>query len=527
MRVSRFPTSAPIGVALALGLVAAATTAVTVQSVSPATAAPGSPGTPSAPEVLVAEDFQQGRTPGQVSTLPAYRGGVYTADPAWLDTSSGNGLLLDGTSSDADLVTAGFTAAPTAAGPTTQGGRLRQLAIALGVLNGTPDPADNVAVTAYSNSAPGAGKVEWATVNPLSLNADGRFLTVSANVAVVNCVVAANDPLLKFYLVDGTTERAVNDVALNPCPPAGGTDDATATTLRGGNAVLFDGDQVGVLMRNEQGSGSGNDHAYDDITVLDVTPQLDKEFVAPRGPLYPGTPIDLVFTVTNTSELGEKVGWELTDSLSRDLAVAGTPSTDCAAATIDAVPGASRIAVTGGTIGEGVASCTITVPVTADGTGTFRNSASNIASRGLRSPGATSVTFVAPPVPADPSLRLVKKADRTRITAVGQVVRYRFRITNDGNVPVRQVGVSEISFSGRGTLSTPRCPRQQARVLKPGDSVVCTARYRVVAADLRTRTLRNTARATGIAQGGTFLRSPSSVAAVPVRPLPTPPNTGA
>ena len=39
------------------------------------------------------------------------------------------------------------------------------------------------------------------------------------------------------------------------------------------SSVLFTGDEVGIRIRNAAGSGIGNDHAFDDIRVLDVTPQ--------------------------------------------------------------------------------------------------------------------------------------------------------------------------------------------------------------------------------------------------------------
>ncbi|RNL60371.1 hypothetical protein EFK50_18675 [Nocardioides marmoriginsengisoli] len=368
--------------------------------VSSATAAPGNPGTPSAPTVVFSEGFGTGLASGELSKLADYAGGKYTADPAWLSAAAGNGLVIDGTTTDADQVTAGYTAA-TGAGVTspTKGGELRELATILGALNGTSPDTANHAVTAYTDANPGANLVEFQTKNLLPLNADGRFLTISANVAVSNCV-RASAPLLKFYLVDAGTENVVNNTALNPCTGAP-SDAPRAVTLTGGNAVLFDADQVGIALRNENGSGGGNDHAYDDVKVLDVTPQLDKDFVA-TGDEQPGDPVDLVFTVTNTSELGGKSGWSFTDKLSPGLEVAGDATSTCAAGDVTAVVGATSIKVENGDLASGEASCTITVPVTADAEGTYKNGPENITSRGLDKPAVTEVVFTAPATPGSP-----------------------------------------------------------------------------------------------------------------------------
>ena len=485
-----------------------------------ATATPGHPGTPAAPVVLVHESFGTGEAAGDVTPLASYDSGAYTADAPWLDASAGNGLVIDGTSTDADLVTAGFGAATTA-GTTepTQGGELRALATAIGSLNGTSPAAANHAVTAYTNNNPGANLIEFETATPLNLPANGRFLTVSANVGVENCVVASA-PLLKFYLVDAGVENAVNSTALNPCAGAA-SDAARAVTLTGGNATLFTGNQVGIELKNENGSGSGNDHAYDDVRVLDVTPQLDKNFETSGKVLHPGDVANLVFTVTNTSELGEKTGWSFTDKLASGLKVAGAATTDCAAGTITASSGATSIKVTAGSLSAGAASCSITVPVTSSKTGTFTNSASNISSVGLDAPGATKVAYVAAP---HPSLKLVKSATPKRVSHKGQVVRYRFKVTNNGNVVINKVHIVEGSFSGTGHLSRPKCPKT---TLRPGQSEVCTAKYKVTKKDLKHKRIRNTARAAGVDPSGRAVQSKPSKAVVHVVHLPKAPNTGA
>ncbi len=368
----------------------AASVALVATATGVAVAAPGSPGVPSDPDVLLHETFGTGLASGELALLEDYGTQNYSADAAWLDVAAGNGLIVDGTTSDADLTAAGYTNADGQA-------NLRALATKIGEINGSSPASSNHAVTAYTDANPGANKIEFRTVDPLDLNADGRFLTVAANVGVVNCARGAAQPALVFYLDDDGEETRVNPTALTPCAD-GSTDAAQATELLGGRAALFTGDDVGIVIRNEQGSGGGNDHAYDDVRVLDVTPQLDKAFVDEGEKLKVGETTDLVLTVTNTSELGEKSGWSFTDSLPKSLRVAGEATTTCAAADITAEEGDKEIVVENGSLAQGAASCDITVPVTSKKGGVFKNSAANIDSVGLNDPGATEVSFVAPAV---------------------------------------------------------------------------------------------------------------------------------
>jgi uncharacterized repeat protein (TIGR01451 family) len=388
----------PLSSRLGAGLATLAVTACASAALAPAAqAAPGNPGTPSDPSVVFREGFENALNDGQLVGLRNYvptadKGTTYTADPFWLEAAAGNGLVIDGTTSDGTFAAATYTNADGAAD-------LRELATTLGRLNGSAVPAANHVVSAYTDANGPDGAVEFRTVDPVDLEADGRFLTISANVAAVNCVRAAA-PQLVFLLDDGGTESAVNPTPLNPCVGAP-SDAAYSTTIRGGNAVLFDGDEVGIVLRNAAGTGGGNDHAFDDLRVLDVTPQLDKQF-QDEGPLAPGDVTDLVLTVTNTSELGVKTGWEFTDALPEGLAVAGDAVSTCAAADITAAEGDEEIVVEDGSLAAGAASCSITVPVTSDRGGVFENSADNITSRGLDAPGATQVEYVAAEDPADP-----------------------------------------------------------------------------------------------------------------------------
>ncbi|WP_418515424.1 hypothetical protein ACNUCX_11200 [Curtobacterium flaccumfaciens pv. flaccumfaciens] len=112
-----------------------------------------------------------------------------------------------------------------------------------------------------------------------------------------------------------------------------------------------------------------------------------------------------------------------------------------------------------------------------------------------------------------PALALVKTSDTAKITTVGQVVTYSFKITNTGNVTEKNVTAKEGKFTGSGKLSKPTCPAA-AFSLAPGASVTCTATYHVTAADLASGTLSNTATATGTDPSGDPTGSDPSTANV-------------
>jgi hypothetical protein len=104
---------------------------------------------------------------------------------------------------------------------------------------------------------------------------------------------------------------------------------------------------------------------------------------------------------------------------------------------------------------------------------------------------SSSATVTATPAAA---LTLVKMADTTAITHVGQKIGYRFVISNTGNVMITHLTVKEGRFTGTGTLSAISCP---TTTLTAGEKVMCTASYAVTAKDLTAGTLSNTAVATG------------------------------
>ncbi len=127
-------------------------------------------------------------------------------------------------------------------------------------------------------------------------------------------------------------------------------------------------------------------------------------------------------------------------------------------------------------------------------------------------PTAPPSTVTVPSTPA-PRLSLVKTADVTTITTVGQVIHYTFVVTNTGSATLTTVHVHEGAFSGTGTLSPVACPTGS---LAPGARLTCTASYTVTRADLATGSLTNTATATATTPTGGHPTSPASTAEVTI-----------
>ncbi|MBS1678865.1 MAG: DUF11 domain-containing protein [Actinobacteria bacterium] len=377
------------------------------------------PGVPAAPTTTYQEMFENGMgtTSVPLTSYVAPGGEKYTADPGWL--TGCNGEIVDFNTPIGELGNCANT------GDTTQ---TRRLAYALGVQNATADPATNHAVTAYTDNNPGPNQVEFETVDPIALPANGRYLTFSVNAAAVNCF--ASSPLYQFYLVDGGTETPVGG-QLNVCASgkaiaAPGAGAIVGGTYTSNGSIFFTGSSMGVRMRNGNGSGVGNDAAFDDIKILDVTPTLDKSFSPTTQ--YVGGSSTLTFTITNTSELAAKEGWSFTDNLPAGLVVA-TPenvATNCPSGQVTAAGDGTSVAMKGN-LNAGEASCTASVDVTTKETkeGGFENGPQNISSTGLNPPTPTQVRFIAPDV-------AIEKSMTPSPLIPGKDGEYHLKVTNKG-----------------------------------------------------------------------------------------------
>jgi uncharacterized repeat protein (TIGR01451 family) len=371
-------------------------------------AAPGSPGVPSAPTVPFTEDFENGfanapAAPSAPLLLSSYTGAsgtTYTADLQWLTNCNGNILEWANTAAQQSSTNCADANSYTA---------VRRMAHALGTFAGAADPTRNRAVTAHTSGNPGPNLVQLES-GPITLagGGTGRFLTFSVTAAAINCF--ATPPQFNFFFRNsagaetqvGTTVNACTEPGaqtLTPPTPPGGTASATpvrVVTANPDGSVLWPGGTVRLVVRNPNGSGSGNDGAFDNPRITDVTPQLDKEFI----PALIGTNqvSRIRFTVTNTTELGAKNGFSFTDGLPAGVTVAPTPgfASTCPSTTPTGVTSGSSTVGFTASLNAGQTFCRIEFDVVAPVEGSYVNAPSDLTVNGLDLPNPATLTVLDP-----------------------------------------------------------------------------------------------------------------------------------
>jgi len=199
-----------------------------------------------------------------------------------------------------------------------------------------------------------------------------------------------------------------------------------------------------------------------------------------------GAVISYSYLVTNSGDV----------TLDGPFTVSDNKATASCPATASLAPGASITCTASYTIGQGDLDA---------GSVTNVASASNGA---VTSPTDTeTVTAV-----QNPHLALTKSASPTSYNAVGNVINYTLVATNDGNVTLGGVSISDPTV---GALS---CTPAQPAALAPGGTLSCTGSHTVSQADLDAGSISNTATATGM---------PVTYAAALSGPAESPPNASA
>ncbi|MEE6387721.1 GEVED domain-containing protein [Microbacterium paraoxydans] len=220
------------------------------------------------------------------------------------------------------------------------------------------------------------------------------------------------------------------------------------------------------------------------VVPADETPAITLVKTAdPTSIAAVGATVDYAFLVTNTGNV------TLTDITVTETAFSGTgpaPEITCPAAAATLAP-AAQVTCTASYEASQADVDAGQVTNTATATGT--------PPRDLEPPVSAPSTAIVT-VPGAPALTVAKTADRTEITAAGQVITYSFLVTNTGNVTIADVTVDEVSFSGTGATPVVTCPAAAAS-LEPGAQVTCTATYEVTQADIDAGGVTNTATVTG------------------------------
>jgi uncharacterized repeat protein (TIGR01451 family) len=404
------------------------------------------------------------------------------------------------------------------------------MGIALGVFQGqTTAGAQGNYVNAEFTGTGTVPGVELQTSPNTIPTVTGHFYVITADFGAVDYYgggVGCNlsDPSLRFSLLDGTTLHTLA-TGLDPCTAPG---NKVITVTSGGDtgnirvAQLVSsayqwtgGPSMGIQLYNANGAVGGNDSAFDVPTVVDVTPQLDKSFSP--ATISSGGVSQLTFVVTNTNELAAKNGWSFTDDLPAGLTATGGNSTTCPSGAVTAGAGAKTVSVAGN-LSQGQAACSVTVQVTASAPETYSDGPGNFPAgtaglNGLNPPGTATLT-VTPPA----SLVIAKQSSTTALTAAGQVLTYKFVVTNRSSVTLDNLRVADTQEppASQGNMSAVTCA---VTTLAPRDSTTCSGTYTVTQADVDHGSLQDSATASGTGPQGGTVTSPPSILTVR---LPTP-----
>ncbi len=225
----------------------------------------------------------------------------------------------------------------------------------------------------------------------------------------------------------------------------------------------------------------------------------------------PGGKITYTLTVTNNGP-GNSSGYVLNDSLPAGLTNAATTSTGCS------VTSATAVVCAGAPLAAG-ASVTDTITATAPNpfTGSLTNTATVTANE--NDPNAANNSATATVGANIVKVSIAKSAVVTPpsdqgAAQVGDTITYSYDVTNNGNVPLTSLAVSD------PTAGSVACPTPAPPGLAPGATETCTARtpYLVKQIDVDMGSVIDTATATGTdATGFTSPTSASSSTTVPAQ----------
>ncbi|MBD8519027.1 DUF11 domain-containing protein, partial [Plantibacter sp. CFBP 8804] len=313
-------------------------------------------------------------------------------------------------------------------------------------------------------------------------------------------VRAAGDTIEYTFTVTNTGNVSVSDVAITETAFTGTGDDikvvCDATNAAPQQSVVCTGSYK-VTQADVNAGHIDNTAIATAVAISDVNVASDPSSVAMTIVAEPGislvksaTPTDLVlndkvtysFVITNTGNVS------IQDIAVAEGAFTGTgelSAIDCGDdRTLD--PDKQLICeadyvITQDDVDAGVLSNTATATATAP-TGSISSDASTV---------ELSVDQL-------PQLSLLKTADVDGLTAVGEEVEYRFRVTNTGNVTLTEIAVLEQNFSGTNPLPSITCDDNR---LLPGEYVECVAPYSVTQEDIDAGSLTNTATANANSPG--------------------------
>ena len=394
----------------------------------------------------------------------------------------------------------------TASYPVTQAdvdaGSIQNSAVATGTPPnaGTPVDSEPSEATVTATAAPAISIVKSAdptTVSTVGDTVDYAFVvTNTGNVTLTDVVVTDT------FTAPAGPELVVTCPVTTLAPSESTTCSASYTVTQADvdNGVI---ENSAIATGTPPGGGSPVDSDPSGATVevlVDAAITIVKT-ADPTAVTAAGDTVDYSFEVTNASNVTLS-NVAVSDTLT---APAGPPlAITCPVTTL--APGEST-------------TCTATYTVTqADiDAGSIQNSATSSGTTPAGDPvtsGPSDATVTADPAPA---ISILKSADPTTVSSAGDLVEYTFAVTNDGNVTLTDITVTDTFTAPAGPELVVTCP---VTTLAPGATTQCIVSYTVTQDDVDAGSIQNSAVAAGTTPGGAPVESDPSEATVTADPTP-------
>jgi uncharacterized repeat protein (TIGR01451 family) len=340
------------------------------------------------------------------------------------------------------------------------------------------------------------------TVNTSNGTCPGvETLTINAGDIVKYCYVVNNPsscaPLYNVNLVDdnGTPGDTGDDFTvtlsgLTDVDNDGTVDDLNVSSTATGDKLVTI-NKVGEVINNA--TATGDDSVIEPTTLIafDTAKVISNFLAAPS--------INLTKTMSANADEDESDDVSLNDTLTYTFNVTNDGNVNLDPVTVtDPMPGLSALSCDATSLAPG-ASMTCTATYTVTQADVDAGSIYNMATATGTPPTGDDVTDTDDEevnVPQNPSIDLTKTMtvnadeDGTGDVSLGDTLIYTFSVTNDGNVNLDPVVVTD-PMPGLSLISC------GATSLTPGVSMTCTATYTVTQDDVNAGWINNTATATG------------------------------
>ena len=375
-----------------------------------------------------------------------------------------------------------------------------------GVVTGTPPSGPPV--TAHS---------------PLDLpQAQSPAITVVKSAAPAQ-VHQAGDVITYSYLVTNTgnttlTSVAVTDAQAAPAGPLDGPVSCPDTTLAPGQFTTCTGSYTVIQADIDHGK-------VDDTATATGTPPSGPPVTSPPSAVSVPAPTAAALSVVKSAPsadvraAGDVIGYQFLVTNTGNTTLTSVTVTDVQAAPAGPLDGPVTCPVTTLTPGQSV-TCTAAYTVTqADiDNGSVDDTATATGTPPSGPPATSPPSTASVPAPQAPAIAIVKSATPGQVHQAGDVVTYRFTVTNTGNTTLTSVTVSDAQAAPAGPLDGPvTCP---VTTLTPEESVTCAAAYTVTQADIDHGKVDDTATATGTPPSGPSATSEPVDVSVPAQPAP-------